>query len=192
MKKILFITSNAGKVQEVQHILEPLGFQIEQKNFDLTEIQASQEKVVAQKALEARKFVSEALVVEDTGFYIDCFRDFPGIYARHVVKAIGLQGILKLVEGTDRKAHFLSIVAFLPENSNEPLLFEGESHGKIAQTETNVIHKRLMYDSIFIPNGETKTYGELGLAAKAKYSHRTKAFQALASYLAKVEEGESK
>ncbi|MFH1246836.1 MAG: non-canonical purine NTP pyrophosphatase [Candidatus Micrarchaeota archaeon] len=36
---------------------------------------------------------------------------------------------------------------------------------------------------MFIPNGEEKTYGELGLKEKAKYSHRAKAFKALADYL---------
>ncbi len=180
--KIAFVTSNEGKLKEVKLLLEPLGFEVLATNVELTEIQGSQEEVVKHKCLEARKHVAEALVVEDTGFYIDAYKDFPGVYARHVVAAVGIEGILKMVSGTNREAHFLSLVAYLPENSAAPVLFKGECKGRIATYAPTSHHFGLPYDSIFIPDGCEKTCGEMSAGEKNRYSHRAKAFQALARY----------
>ncbi len=184
--KLLFATSNKGKLQEARHALEPLGFEVESLEIDLTEIQAKQEEVSKHKALEARKHTRESVLVEDTGFYIDSFNDFPGAYARSVFAGIGPQGILKLVEGTDRKAHFVSIISYLPANVIEPLIFKGECHGTITNRLTNA-HPQLPYDMLFIPDGENRTFGEMSIAEKAKYDHRSKAFKQLAEYLIKSE-----
>ena len=39
------------------------------------------------------------------------------------------------------------------------------------------------YDSIFIPTGESKTFGELGLGFKNKISHRAQAIRKLAEVI---------
>ncbi len=181
--KIRFATSNLGKLQEARHTLEPLGFTVEDLGVKLTEVQGTQEEVARHKVFEARKHTSETVLVEDSGFYIDCFSDFPGVYARPVMAGIGHAGMLKLVAGTNRKAHFRSIIAYLSSNSTTPLLFNGECSGKISESETKLIHPELPYDSIFIPEGDSRTFGEMGLSEKVKFDHRAKAFRALAQHL---------
>lgn len=180
--KILFVTSNEGKVQEARQVLSQFGIDVENIDIDLTEVQAPHEDVVRLKALEARKHFSGDLVVEDAGFYIDAFNDFPGILTKPIVRGIGPQGFLKLVAGLDRSAHFLSIVAYLQEGAAEPLLFKGKSIGKLSETMTES-NPKLPCDSIFIPEGETRTFGQMTPAEKSLYSHRAKAFQELAYYL---------
>ncbi len=183
MKKILFVTHNSGKLTEIRNFLEPLGFEVENTALELTEIQASQEEVARAKALEARKTIKEDLVVEDTGFYIDAYNGFPGVLAAPVIKQIKPSGLLNLMNGvTNRKAHFKSIATYLPANSTEPLLFIGECTGEVGITET-AFRPHLPYDAFFIPEGETKTLGEMSIEEKNKYSHRRKAFEKLAQYL---------
>ncbi|MDP3742223.1 MAG: non-canonical purine NTP pyrophosphatase [Candidatus Micrarchaeota archaeon] len=183
MKKILFVTHNSGKLVEIKNFLEPLGFSVENINLELTEIQASQEEVARAKALEARKTIAGDLVVEDTGFYIDAYNGFPGVLAAPVITQIKPHGLLNLMNGvTNRKAHFKSIATYLPANSTEPLLFAGECSGEIGIVET-AFRPHLPYDAFFIPDGETKTLGEMSIEEKNKYSHRVKAFEKLASYL---------
>ncbi len=183
MKKILFVTSNPGKLEEAREFFEPIGFAVENAELELTEIQSTQEEIARRKALEARKFIDEPLVIEDTGFYIDVFKGFPGPFAAPVIRQIGPSGFLQLMRGVEnRKAHFKTIVTYLPASSNEPLLFTGECYGYIGEKETQS-HPKLLFDAIFVPNEESRTFGEMTIIEKNKYSHRRKAFEALAGYL---------
>ncbi len=184
MKKLLFVTSNSGKLLEVQSILQPLGFAVDSINLELTEIQGDQAQVAKHKALEARKTVSDSLVVEDTGWYFEAYGNFPGILARQMAQSIGIDGLLKLLEEKSHSAYVLTIAAFLPAGETEPLLFTGKCSGQITQNKTEA-HPRLPYDSIFIPNGGNCTFGQMTQEEINKYSARRKAFEELANYLIK-------
>ncbi len=183
MKKIFFVTSNPGKLDEARSFLVPLGFQVESKALNLLEIQASQEEVACAKALEARKTIYDDLVVEDTGFYLNAYNGFPGVLAAPVIKQIHREGFIHLMRGVEnRKAYFKAIVSYLPANSKEPMLFSGECQGEVSLQATSS-RPRLTYDSFFIPQGESRTFGEMTIAEKNKYSHRRKAFEAFANYV---------
>lgn len=186
--KISFITSNPGKLAEAREFLTPLGFQVENVSLDLIEIQASQEEVARAKALEARKTIKGDLVVEDTGFYIDAFNGFLGVLAAPVIKQIHREGFIHIMRGVEnRKAYFKAVVSYFPANTLAPLLFTGECHGEVSSQATSS-RPRLTYDSFFIPQGETRTFGEMSIEEKNKYSHRIKAFQKLAQYLKESEQ----
>ena len=81
--RVLFVTGNQNKVTEASDILSPLGFVIEQLLIegqapDLIEPQAEGIEEIAKSKLEqavslimGTEFENEALLVEDSGLFID-------------------------------------------------------------------------------------------------------------------------
>jgi len=50
--------------------------------------------------------VGKPLIVQDSSFHIRSLNGFPGAYIKYALKTIGLEGILKLLEGIeDRRAY---------------------------------------------------------------------------------------
>ncbi len=190
MADIIFVTTNKGKVEEAAHLLAPLGFEVKPSFLELREIQTQdQNELVTLKALDARLSIAFALIVEDTGFYLEAYPNFPGVFGKYVIKSLGVEGLLKLVEGTNRKAFFRSVVAFLPAESDEVKIFDGKVNGTIAKRITQS-REGMPFDQIFIPNGETRTYGEMSIEEKNKVNHRALSMQKLAHWLASGKMGE--
>ena len=92
------------------------------------------------------------------------------------------EGILKLLEGKNRKAFFKTVVSYA--EPNKPIIsFEGICHGKIAEKVSPVIS--FAYDPIFIPDGADKPFSEMSKEEKAEYSHRAKALKEFAGWYTK-------
>jgi hypothetical protein len=71
------------------------------------------------------------------------------------------------------------IPAFDPQGVEH--IFEGRLEGEIAKSARG--HGGFGYDPIFIPDGESKTLGEIDAGAKNKISHRAKAVAEFAKHL---------
>ena len=104
--KITLVTGNWAKVAIAKEHLEPLGFEIDNEKMDTTEIQAdSIEEVAAYSAKEASEKLKCAVVKNDTGIMIDALNGFPAAYTHYAQDTIGMDGIIKLMEGKgNRKA----------------------------------------------------------------------------------------
>ena len=72
----------------------------------------------------------------------------------------------------------------LSSSETKEFVFEGFCHGSIAFEERGV--NGFGYDPLFIPQGETKTFGELSPQFKESISHRIQALKKLEDAL-KVE-----
>lgn len=70
----------------------------------------------------------------------------------------------------------------LLRQGDEHEVFHGECLGTIAEAERG--KGGFGYDPIFIPEGETRTFGEMSLKEKNKVSHRARAVEALLAHLA--------
>jgi XTP/dITP diphosphohydrolase len=181
--KINFASSNPHKIVEVRKILEKQHIKVEAIDSKVREIQAETlEEIAADSARTTADTLLKGVVVEDSGLFVTCLRGFPGPYSSYVYRAIGCQGILRLMTGeTDRNAVFRSAVSYCDPNS-EPLVFSGEVKGRISPSEKN--GRKFGYDPVFIPNGlDGRTFSELDIGEKNNVSHRSKAFSKLASWL---------
>ena len=83
-----------------------------------------------------------------------------------------------------RAAHFETV--FLLRQGDEHEVFHGECRGTIAELERG--KGGFGYDPIFIPEGETRTFGEMTVVEKNKISHRARAVDALLAHLAGTKE----
>ncbi len=172
-----FVTGNKHKYEEVSKILQ---HEIKMLHIPYPEIQAdSLEEVVEYGINYLKDKIEEPFFIEDSGLFIKELNGFPGVFSSYVFKCIGNKGILKLMEGiSDRKAQFMSVIGFYNGRMH---LFKGISEGKISKEERG--DRGFGYDPIFIPNSSQKTFGEMEIEEKNKFSHRGKAAIKLKQFL---------
>ena len=178
---IQFITTNAGKFAEVAAKLEEAQVKIVHLDRSYPEIQTDRlEKVLKYAATVLDDEVKGDYLIDDSGLFIEALGGFPGVYSAYVQKRLGNRGVLKLMAGeTYRAAHFETV--FLLKVGEDHEVFHGECAGTIADAERG--KGGFGYDPIFIPQGETRTFGEMSVAEKNRVSHRARAVDALAAYL---------
>ena len=184
--KIHLITSNKGKVEELSAILKPLGHEIEQTDLQCPELQANSLEEVILHGLDWLKeaVAGENVLIDDAGMFIEALKGFPGVYSRYAYDTIGLEGILKLMEGVEnRRATFKCVLGFLRDNGKQYLLA-----GEVCGTLTTVKRGEggFGYDPIFIVEGEEKTFAELDINRKNQISHRGKALEKLSEILSTI------
>ncbi len=185
--KLRFVTSNNGKVQEAQARLAPLGIDVVGTRRELEEIQADTiEKVARHKARQLFGKVKPPFFIEDAGLHIDALQGFPATYSRYVFRTLGLDGILKLLQGKtgdERRAHFLAVIAYV-DPSRRVRTFTGRADGRIADRPRGT--NGFGYDPIFIADGTGETFAELDSQEKGNRSHRGRALDQLAQHLGRA------
>lgn len=172
LSEIYFVTSNVNKYMEVKPIAEKHGFKLIQYSKDKLEIQSSDLlKIAKTSAIYAYLELEKPVLVEDAGLFIHVLKGFPGPYSNYVYKTIGCTGILKLLENTsNRGAKFVSAGVLI----YEPYVIttQSEVEGYIADKPRG--SSGFGFDPIFMPIGLSKTFGEMSIEEKNKYSHRAK------------------
>ena len=180
INEILLVTSNENKYKEMSEIAKDYGIKLTWLNLPKPEIQADTlEEIVRYAAITLFQLIRKPLIVEDSGLFINALNGFPGPYTNYVRRKIGLEGVLKLLEGvSDRSAYFKTVLCYVDER--ETLLFEGIVTGRISNEIRGT--RGFGFDPIFIPDGEMRTFAEMSVEEKNKYSHRSKAFKSFLEY----------
>lgn len=169
---IVFVTGNKNKVREAESLLKMYNISITDVNLDIDEVQADDIEYIARRAAEdSYKILRRALILEDSGLYINALNGFPGPYSSYVYRTLGIDGILKLMSNVEKRdAVFKAAVAYADEKMIK--IFIGETKGRISFEPRG---KGWGFDPIFIPDGSTKTFGEMDVNEKNLFSHRGKA-----------------
>ncbi|MFO7791655.1 MAG: XTP/dITP diphosphatase [Candidatus Saliniplasma sp.] len=177
MKNLNVITSNKGKYNEYKDKLSRF-YEVEMLNIDYPEIQADYLEEVVEYALEDLKEYSP-LIIDDSGLFVERLNGFPGVYSSYVMRTLGCDGILSLLENSNfRKARFECVIGFIGEETE---LFTGESRGYITKKKKGT--KGFGYDPIFRPEGRDQTFAEMRTKEKNNISHRGNAIDKLLTYL---------
>jgi len=181
MKTLYFITSNKGKALEAKTKFSEINVKIIQKNLGYPEIQADSLEEVALFGVEdVKKRFDQPFFLEDAGLFIDALGGFPGVYSAYVFYRIGCDGVLKLMDNVDeKKACFRSVIAY-GEPGKKPRLFVGECFGTLSKKALG--NHGFGYDPIFIPDGETRTFGQMDTEEKNRFSHRGKSLEKLMDF----------
>ena len=82
----------------------------------------------------------------------------------------------------NRNAQFRTVIALLL--NNKEYLFDGVVKGNITTEKRG--ENGFGYDPIFVPEGYTQTFAELGNDIKNKISHRAKAVDQLDKFLSEI------
>jgi len=186
-KVIFFATNNINKFHEARKALAKYKMAVGMLRIKALEIQSeSLEEIAETSVFYAFKKFSLPVIVEDAGLFIDALNGFPGAYAAYVYKSIGNKGILKLMEDVEnRKAKFQSVIAYHSSELKSPICFKGEVNGRITKEERQG-NSGFGFDPIFEPlNGRRRTFAEMTVEEKNKYSHRAKALRRFAEWYQK-------
>ena len=189
MKKFVFATNNAHKLKEVAAIV---GHQIELLSLedigchdDIPETSDTLEGNALQKA----KYVYERYHIDcfadDTGLEVEALDGAPGVYsARYAGEGHNseenIRKLLHELEGKDnRKARFRTVFALIINGKEH--LFEGIVKGEIIARKRGT--SGFGYDPVFVPEGFTQTFAEMGDEQKNSISHRALAVGKLCKFL---------
>ncbi len=160
-KTLYYVTGNQSKFKVLESLVsQDLSFTVEQVDFDLFEEQTEdQEKIALSKARQAWKQVQKPVLVDDAGIYFHKYKDFPGVFTKHVFKGIGLDGIAKLMEEGD--VIEFRITAILMYSPDSYQIFTHSEIGTYKKIVGEARDKNAPFDDIFVPHGLDKTYCEL-------------------------------
>lgn len=188
--EILFATHNAHKVQEIQSLL-PDDLRILTLSAagwveEIPEPFESLEQNARAKILFALdKTGIKNGFSEDSGLFINALGGKPGVHSAHYAgpqrnDADNIQRVLTELEATaDRSAFFQTIICLIWEG--QEIFFRGICSGTLLSELRG--NKGFGYDPIFQPDGADKTFAQMSLTEKNKYSHRKKAMQQLIDFL---------
>ncbi|MCI4363850.1 MAG: non-canonical purine NTP pyrophosphatase [Thermoplasmata archaeon] len=174
-----FVTSNAAKAAEAAVFLEAEGIEVHPVVRRLPEPQSERLEEVASAKLEAASDLPGAVLVEDSGLFVDALGGFPGVYSAYAFRTLGVAGLLRLLDGYPRGAEFRTAAALRWRGVKEVML--GAVHGQIAREARGT--NGFGYDPVFVPEGERRTFAEMSLTEKGSLSHRARAMMAVSSRL---------
>lgn len=189
-KKLVFATNNAHKLDEIRAILgdrvEVLSLKDIHCEADIPETADTLEGNAALKAEYIYKNYGLDCFADDTGLEVEVLGGAPGVYSARYAGGEGhdseanMKKLLVELEGkTNRKAQFRTAICLI-EGGTE-YLFEGVVKGEIIEKKRGC--SGFGYDPVFVPEGYTETFAEMGNEEKNKISHRARATQKLCDYL---------
>ncbi len=187
-KVVFFATNNIHKFKEARDLLNKNYVNMGMLRVKGPEIQSNSLVEIAKTcALETYQRCFLPIVVEDAGLFIDELNGFPGPYAAYTYKTIGNKGLIQLMKNfRNRKAHFKSVVAYLDKVTEPPVIFEGYTEGEIKESE-HIDYKGsgFGFDPIFSPSDSSRTFAQMTIEEKNRFSHRAKAFRKFAEWYRK-------
>jgi XTP/dITP diphosphohydrolase len=193
--KIVIATHNPGKFSEMRELLEPYGVEtISARDLGLAEPEETGSSFIANAELKARAAAKASglwALADDSGLCVDALGGAPGIHsARWAGEGRDFAGAMQKVAealaaagaNPPFKAHFVSVLS-LATPEGETRSFEGKVFGELVFPPRGQLG--FGYDPIFLPEGQTRTFGEMSSAEKHSIpadgslalSHRARAFQ---------------
>lgn len=185
---IFFATNNVNKFNEARMVFGEYKIAVGMLRVKTLEVQNdSLEEIAKASVMEAFRKCNLPVIVEDAGLFVEALNGFPGPYAAYVYKTIGNKGLLKLMEKAEnRRAVFQSAIAYYSADLESPICFKGEVVGEITREEKIASNSSgFGFDPIFQPVNLGKTFAEMTIKEKNKYSHRAKALRKFAEWYRK-------
>jgi XTP/dITP diphosphohydrolase len=190
--ELIFATNNRHKIEEIQaaignkiHIrtLAEAGIEV-----DIPEPHDTLEANALEKSTTIYQLTRVNCFSEDTGLEVEILNGEPGVksaryagdeknFQRNIDKLLG-----KLATRENRNARFRTVISLI-WNQKE-YFFEGVCEGRIIQAQRG--SQGFGYDPVFVPYGAEKTFAEMDLMEKNRYSHRKKAADKLVSFLQNI------
>jgi len=197
---LVLASHNAGKARELAELVAPYGFQVRSAaDLGLPEPEETGASFAENAELKARAAADASglpSLADDSGLAVDALGGAPGIYSarwagpekdfaqamRNVEEKLRARGA---TSPQQRRAAFVCALALaLPDGAVET--FEGRVEGTLVWPPRG--DRGFGYDPVFLPEGETRTFGEMTPQEKhglkpggTGLSHRARAFAAFAA-----------
>ncbi|MCF2551083.1 non-canonical purine NTP diphosphatase [Bacteroides caecigallinarum] len=192
MKKLVFATNNAHKLEEIRAILgdkvEILSLNDINCHADIPETADTLQGNAALKAQYIYENYGLDCFADDTGLEVEALNGAPGIYSARYAGGEGHDSeanmkklLSEMQDKENRKASFRTVICLIEDGKEH--FFEGIVNGSIIRERKG--GAGFGYDPVFMPDGYSETFAEMGNDEKNKISHRARAVQKLCEYLNK-------
>ena len=192
--KLVLASANAGKIKELQQMLDKLGIEvIPQSTLNVPDIAETGLSFVENSLLKARNAAAVTnlpAIADDSGLEVDFLHGAPGIYSarfsgEHATDASNREKLLQLMVDApqeQRTARYQTLIVYMRHaNDPTPIICQGTWEGSIATVEKG--DGGFGYDSIFQVAETNCRAAELDKDTKNRLSHRGKAMANLLSEL---------
>lgn len=187
--ELIFASNNQHKANEIKSVV-PSSIKIitlneAGVNIDIPEPHFTLEENAAEKGRTIFTLTGKNCFAEDTGLEVTALNSEPGVHsARYAGEDKSPEkNVEKLLYNLkpyhDRSGQFRTII-FLILNNHE-YYFEGICTGTIGLQPLGT--EGFGYDPVFVPTGAGKTFAQMNMEEKNKYSHRKKAMDKLVTFL---------
>jgi len=197
-RRLLLATRNAGKLAELQRLLESavpgvdvVGLRDVEEYPEVPETGASFAENALLKAREAVKHTGLAAVADDSGLTVDALNGMPGVLSARWSGSHGdddantalLLDQIGDVPDERRGGAFVCAAALVTPDGTERVL-ERQWRGTVIRDKRGT--NGFGYDPVFVPEGLDVTAAELAPEEKDARSHRGQAFAALVPVIAEI------
>ncbi len=189
--KLVLASHNAGKLREISDLLAPYGIMVTSAG-DLglpepDETETTFRGNAAIKALAAATASGLPALSDDSGIQVDALDGDPGVYTADWAETpngrdfpMAMTKVWTLLEEKNapapRTARFCSTLCIaFPDGETE--FYDGTVDGQVVWPMKGDLG--FGFDPIFLPDGETETFGEMDPVKKNGMSHRANAFAKL-------------
>lgn len=192
MKRLVLATGNAGKVAELQPLLEAAGLDLEcltQRSLGIPDAEETGGSFVENALLKARHAAHASglpALADDSGLLVDALGGAPGLITAHYAGVHGdaagnIARLLRELDGLpdeERGAEFYSVIVLLRHAGDpRPLIAEGRWRGRILQAAQG--DGGFGYDPVFFLPGHGCSAAQLPGELKNRISHRGQALAQL-------------
>jgi len=187
--KLIFATNNQHKVDEIRSVvgnkLEIITLKEAGIDIDIPEPYQTLEENASGKSKTIFEMTGINCFSEDTGLEVSALNGEPGVKsARYAGDNRSFDAnidklLINLAGNTDRTARFRTVISLLMNGTET--LFEGICEGTIIEGKMG--GQGFGYDPVFIPAGSDKTFAEMDMKEKNRFSHRKKATEKLVTFL---------
>ncbi len=189
--RLVIASHNAGKVREIGELMRPFGVAVfSAGDLDLAEPEETEDTFAGNARIKAH-FVARhsglPALSDDSGIQVDALGGAPGVHTADWAEtgngrdfAMAMTKVWTLLEEKNaarpRTARFCCTLCLAwPDGHDE--LFEGSVEGQVVWPMRGT--RGFGFDPVFLPDGETETFGEMDPAKKHGMSHRADAFAKL-------------
>ncbi len=192
-EKLVVASHNAGKVREIHDLLAPYGVDaVSASDLGLPEPEETEDNFAGNariKAHAAAKASGLPALSDDSGIEVEALGGQPGVYTADWAETpegrdfpMAMTRVWELLEAQNapepRRARFVCTLC-LAWPDGEDFLFRGEVAGRVTWPMRGDLG--FGFDPIFLPDGESQTFGEMNPARKHQMSHRADAFRKFVS-----------
>jgi XTP/dITP diphosphohydrolase len=194
-KELLIATRNAGKVHEVEALLDglPLRLRSLAEFPEIGEVEETGTTFAENAALKASSYAAQTRLwslADDSGLEVEALGGAPGVFSARYAGGAGasdadriaqLLAELSRTHDAERRARFVCVIAISDPAARLVNTSIGTCEGSIAHAPRGV--EGFGYDPVFIPDGYQQSFGELSPEIKQRISHRARALEAARSFL---------
>lgn len=187
--RLVLATHNSGKLREIGAFLEPYGIAVmSAAALGLAEPEETESTFAGNAALKAR-FAANAsglpALADDSGIAVDGLDGAPGVYTADWAEGRDGRDYLKAMRrvwdeleargvAEPRMAAFVCTLCLAWPDGDEEI-FEGRVTGRLVWPIRG--DHGFGFDPMFVPDGHTRTFGEMAPEEKQRLSHRRAAFE---------------